>query len=428
MNSSLTEAAKSGDLNAIESLMNSAFKVRGITAHVKQTGSMLRIVLMGNEVPDRDLADVIKSALIKLQLHHFDRVFLQAQTQSSNQVVWTMQWKLSSPSLDAVPSQVAEQQLGQPSTAFRGKVWRFGKAFILVASLIGVSTVGVNWVTTHQFGARLARSFFEQEGPGDDINALLNQGFELYQQGQYDSALALYDKAISLDADHPIAWMNRGDTLDELGRYSEALAAYNRSIELDPQNATVWSNRGFVLYQQGHHQEALISYTGALDIDPDHTIAWLNRGVALHHLERYDDALAAYSKAAEIEPQNTLIWLNRGNTLDALSQYEAALAAYDQAVELDPENATAWINRGFTLYQVGQYQDALISYNQAVALVPNSAIVWANRGVVLDKLGRLQEARNSYETAIAIDPTYADTYAEVGGGDTAVSATTATTP
>jgi Flp pilus assembly protein TadD len=46
---------------------------------------------------------------------------------------------------------------------------------------------------------------------------LLNRGVALDNLGQYEEAIASFDKAIEIKPDNDSAWLNRGVALDNLG-------------------------------------------------------------------------------------------------------------------------------------------------------------------------------------------------------------------
>ena len=52
--------------------------------------------------------------------------------------------------------------------------------------------------------------------------------------GKYDLALASYDRALALQADHAEALYNRGNTLKALSRFEDAVASYDRALGCRP--------------------------------------------------------------------------------------------------------------------------------------------------------------------------------------------------
>jgi len=70
----------------------------------------------------------------------------------------------------------------------------------------------------------------------DSIDELIKMGKKQLEDGQYDDALNLFQKAILLNQNDPDLWNLKGITLRSLGRYNEAVECFNKSLEIDPRD------------------------------------------------------------------------------------------------------------------------------------------------------------------------------------------------
>jgi len=70
----------------------------------------------------------------------------------------------------------------------------------------------------------------------DSIDELIKIGKKQLEDGQYDDALNLFQKAILLNQNDPDLWNLKGITLRSLGRYNEAIECFNKSLEIDPRD------------------------------------------------------------------------------------------------------------------------------------------------------------------------------------------------
>ena len=70
----------------------------------------------------------------------------------------------------------------------------------------------------------------------DSIDELIKIGKKQLEDGQYDDALNLFQKAILLNRSDPDLWNLKGVTLRSLGRYNEAIECFNKSLEIDPRD------------------------------------------------------------------------------------------------------------------------------------------------------------------------------------------------
>ena len=70
----------------------------------------------------------------------------------------------------------------------------------------------------------------------DSIDELIKMGKKQLEDGRYDDALNLFQKAILLNQNDPDLWNLKGIALRSLGRYNEAIECFNKSLEIDPRD------------------------------------------------------------------------------------------------------------------------------------------------------------------------------------------------
>ena len=70
----------------------------------------------------------------------------------------------------------------------------------------------------------------------DSIDELIKMGKKQLEDGQYDEAMNLFQKAILLKGNDPDLWNLKGSALRSLGRYNEAIECFNKSLEIDPRD------------------------------------------------------------------------------------------------------------------------------------------------------------------------------------------------
>jgi tetratricopeptide (TPR) repeat protein len=247
-----------------------------------------------------------------------------------------------------------------------------------------------------------------------DARSSFDRGAALQKLGQWNAALACFDRAIAVDPDHAEAHFRRGNVLRQTRRYGAALASYDRAIGIRPDYAEAYSSRGNVLRALGRSEAALASYDRAIAIKPDYADCYFNRGLLFKELARWDEAVASYDRVIALRGGHAEAYANRGIVFHELGQLDAALASYNQAIEVNGNYAAAYVNRGIVLQELRQLDAALASYDRAIALRPDIAEAYSNRGIVLKELGRLEEALASFERAIAIKADFAEAYSNRG--------------
>lgn len=217
-------------------------------------------------------------------------------------------------------------------------------------------------------------------------------GTALQVQGK-DALPALY-KSVALSPEDPEAHSSLGNALQTAGQFDAAVASYDRALELKPDFAEALSNMGSALQVQDQLEQAADCYQRALHIRPDYALAHFNLGNTLKAMKRYEEACTSYRAALALAPEDAEIHCNLGNSLHELQQYEAALHAYDEALLRNAAYAMAHGNRGAALYKLSRYEEAMHAYQQALQLVPYDTDA-------LNGLGQTQEALKDYDSALA---------------------------
>jgi len=252
----------------------------------------------------------------------------------------------------------------------------------------------------------------------EEINAAAPNNFQIVNMlalvslhgGNYQKAVAMYDKAVALNPKSAEAYFNRGYALQALKQYEAAIASYGQAIKLKPDYPEAYAQCGAVYRSCGDNQTAITYFDKAIAYKPDFVTIHFNRGNALRDLKRYEDAVTSYDLAVTLKPDYVEAWLNRGNALMELKRPADAVDSFDEAIRHKPNYVEAIVNRGNALKDSDRPEAAVASYDQAIALAPNRADAWSNRGNVLNSLNRQAEAIASFDRAIAIDPQHADSY------------------
>jgi tetratricopeptide (TPR) repeat protein len=113
----------------------------------------------------------------------------------------------------------------------------------------------------------------------DRVTALLNQADEWAEKKQNVEAQKAYEEALALQPT-PRGHNNLGNLLEKMGQFDRALAHYDRAIALNPGFAGFYNNRANVLKSQGRYEEALQAHAQAMETDPDDARLQVNHGMA----------------------------------------------------------------------------------------------------------------------------------------------------
>jgi Flp pilus assembly protein TadD len=279
-----------------------------------------------------------------------------------------------------------------------------------------------------------------------DAEALAREAFNLSFTGQYDESLALFDRAIALDAGVVRAHTGRAVTLAQSGRAAEGLASANEALQLDPANAVAYTTLGFCLYNLGRDEEARSAYGKALTMAPNnprvlynYACYWALAGderncrefltQAFQYVE--SDVVEHSKKDRDLERYVDADWfdelhaaaktLEEGVTDFLAGNYAAALSAFERTLAINGRHVRARVGRSLSLAQLGRANEGLAVAEETVRVNPDYVRGYSAVAVCLHRLRRRDEAQTAYEHAVELGPddagvlyNFACFWAEVG--------------
>ena len=96
-------------------------------------------------------------------------------------------------------------------------------------------------------------------GNVESAESYLDKGNALSDQGDYESAISAYDKALDLNPNLAVAYFKRGFAKDEIGQHFEAISDYDAAIRLNPNYAMLdntYNRLGGIIKGSLGHPEA----------------------------------------------------------------------------------------------------------------------------------------------------------------------------
>jgi len=140
---------------------------------------------------------------------------------------------------------------------------------------------------------------------------LLNQAYDLNENGEYEEALLCYEKILDKDPENIRALIDKGVTFQNLENFKKSIIFYDQALKINPNNLDALINKGAALHSQGKFHDAIVLYDKVLELDKKCAIALAYKGLSLGELDKIQDALKYFKKALEIDSDYELANLSK---------------------------------------------------------------------------------------------------------------------
>ena len=187
---------------------------------------------------------------------------------------------------------------------------------------------------------------------------------------EYDASVEAAERAVSLDARDPTAYLDRGWAYYWVDDTERAIADLTKAIELRPDYAEAYRCRGDAHSWVGDHERALADYNRAIELVPGYGSAYFGRGEVHEYQRDLDLAIADLTKAIALEPWFT--WSYEMRKQD----YERAARDFGKYVEMDPSEANLWLYKARACRQLGGTEEAIVALRKFIELAPDRGLAW----------------------------------------------------
>ena len=177
--------------------------------------------------------------------------------------------------------------------------------------------------------------FAERDAARAPFKKARDEGIQAFEAGDYERALAAFNKAIDIENDNIDQYFNLAATYLQLNRFEDAIATYDEIIALDHDNEKAYRFRAVAYKELNQFEEAIAKLDQSVSVDPTNANVYYDRGEIKYNLKRYKDAIADFDKAIEINPEYAYAYNTRGYSLINLSRYEEAITDFDRAIEIN---------------------------------------------------------------------------------------------
>ena len=208
--------------------------------------------------------------------------------------------------------------------------------------------------------------------PANEVNQLLQSGYQFQQAGRLAEADACYRRILDRHPNHVGALMLSGMVRHQAEDYPAAISMLTRAAAADPTAANLQLNLGFALKAAGKIPEAMAAYREAIRLQPAYTKAHFSLAYTLEQQELFPEAEHYYRRAIDSDPSAIESRVNLFLLLATANRYDDSLAAAEDAWRARPDVMRILTNYANNLSMLGRLDEAKIILSQAERLLPTA--------------------------------------------------------
>jgi serine/threonine protein kinase/Tfp pilus assembly protein PilF len=254
-----------------------------------------------------------------------------------------------------------------------------------------------------------------QKKPTENLTAYdyYLKGREYYYRTRKEDneiAVLLFKKAIALDSTFALAYAGLALAYTQRATMTlspnwadSAIAVSEKAASIDPDLAEAYHALGYGYFASGAYEKALQAWLKTIDLNPNHAGAM--GGVGTYYLEkgRIDEAMPWAKKTLALEPTNTNNYYRLGLAYFELKNYGQAVEWFNKSLELQPDFSFSHLMLNRLYLDRGDYQHAIKHSREILAKFPDDLFCLEAAGETELFAGNYQNARKYFQKVTAMD-------------------------
>lgn len=191
-------------------------------------------------------------------------------------------------------------------------------------------------------------------------------------------AIETAQKAVSFDSTKAENWISLSRIYADLvplkvpGAYESAVASYNKALSLSPKDPSIYFALGATEAAKGDLAASKSYFIRSLELKNNYTDA----AIAIARLSaeegKTDEAISFLSKYASSNQNDSVVFYQIGAMEYSTADYQSAILALERAIFLNPVYADAKFFLGLSYNKLGRIQEAISQFEDVASLNPNN--------------------------------------------------------
>lgn len=225
-------------------------------------------------------------------------------------------------------------------------------------------------------------------------------------QQDWAQALVWTERALEVDANHPLLYQELATICRHLGQTEEAESARREAEKTyEAELLYIRAARSKAL---GRVEEAKQLLRKCLEKNPRLSKAWEDLGELLRQATQLEEARRAFLMAVESDPESSRAYLGLAAALQSLGKQAEAFRYYQKATGRGLYAPDLFTGMAATLLDQGKTQEAAAAMLRAIRQLPDNPDLLSYLGYLQEAAGKHKEAEETYDDALRINPLQVD--------------------
>jgi tetratricopeptide (TPR) repeat protein len=241
----------------------------------------------------------------------------------------------------------------------------------------------------------------------DEAEEKAFMAFEMYENGQMNSALNQIGEAIEMNPTNSAWHFNAGLALDTLERFEEAIDAYEQALNLKGDDPEILNCLAVDYTRIGQYDLAISTFEYIQQIEPAFEPCYCNRIITYAEMDQHDKAEHMFYLAQQINPDCPICFYNIGNSLFSQQRYKRAIWCWQRTAHLEPTHPQINYRIAQAYWANGNPQLARTHFLEELRTNPGDTDVILDFGVFLLEHGSIGGAKEKFNRILELDPDFA---------------------
>lgn len=252
----------------------------------------------------------------------------------------------------------------------------------------------------------------------DDPRSSFYAGMIETDAGNTENAIQHYEKTIEiieadtsyLQVELPLgnfidAYFKLGELHHQQGDIDTAVRYFKRALELNPALADRFIVQGQRAFDEESYQDAIEPLNIHLLLFPEDVSATYLLGQSYEASDDTDSAITFYERTLTLDPQRPDVLFKMVHIYRGREAHQQAVDTLKRLIEIAPETTEAHYLLALSYLSLKQPNDALPAFLETIRLRPDDVVAHYHAAILFEENGEIDNAILHYEKTITLDTT-----------------------